>query len=389
MIRNIILLGSTGSIGVNTLKVIQAYPDRYRCIGLAAGRNIPLLIKQIRAFKPRAVCVYNAQCASHLTDALSDKDRPLVFFGADGYIRMAALEGADTVISAMTGAAGLAPTYAAVKAGRHIALANKETMVMAGPIIMAEAKKQGVSIFPIDSEHSAIFQSLQGHSREDLRKVILTASGGPFKDYSLDDMARITPAQALKHPNWDMGEKITIDSATLMNKGLETIEAKWLFDLDMDQINILIHPQSIVHSMVEYRDGSIIAQMGIPDMTIPISYALSYPRHIENNLSPLALDQVATLTFDRPDLKRFACLRLCLEAATTGGSMPTVANAANEVAVDAFLKERLGFLDIPELIEKTMQAHQPFPVNTIEKVMAADSWARKTAHKEMDKWRSF
>jgi 1-deoxy-D-xylulose-5-phosphate reductoisomerase len=258
-------------------------------------------------------------------------------------------------------------------------------MVMAGPLVMAEARKRGVSILPIDSEHSAILQSLRGHPREDLKRVILTASGGPFRDLSLDEMRHVTSAQALRHPNWEMGPKITIDSATLMNKGLEVIEARWLFDLEMDQIDILIHPQSIVHSMVEYRDGSIISQMGIPDMIIPISYALSYPRHLGNSLPPLDLEAIGGLSFKKPDLKRFRCLELALNAATTGGSMPAVLNGANEIAVDAFLRGTIGFLDIPDLIGKTMDAHTPLPVESIDAVMAADRWARETARGQLNR----
>jgi len=298
-------------------------------------------------------------------------------------VRLATLEGVDTVVSAMTGAAGLVPTYEAIKAGKNIGLANKETMVMAGPLVMAEARKRGVTILPIDSEHSAILQSLQGHLREDLKRVILTASGGPFRDLSVEEMRHVTAAQALKHPNWHMGPKITIDSATMMNKGLEVIEAKWLFDLEIDQIDILIHPQSIVHSMVEYRDGSFIGQMGIPDMTIPISYALSYPRHLGNGLPPLDLEMIGDLSFRKPDMKRFRCLELALRAATTGGSMPAVLNGANEIAVDAFLEGTIGFLEIPDLIEKTMDAHTHSSVETIEAVMSADKWARDTARGQL------
>ena len=283
------------------------------------------------------------------------------------------------MVSAMTGAAGLIPTYEAIRAGKDIALANKETMVMAGPLVMAEAEKRGVSILPVDSEHSAILQSMRGHRRKDLKRVILTASGGPFRGLTLDEMRQVTAEQALRHPNWSMGPRITIDSATMMNKGLEVIEARWLFNLEMDQIDILIHPQSILHSMVEYMDGSIIAQMGVPDMTIPISYALSYPRHVKNSLSPLDLEEVGALTFERPDLDRFRCLALALEAAKEGGSMPAVLNGANEVAVGAFLEGRIGFLEIPELIERTMEAHERRAVDTVEAVMEADRWARATA----------
>lgn len=384
--KNITLLGSTGSIGVNALKVIDAHSDKYRCIGLAAGRNIQLCLEQIAHFQPKAVCVIDENLAVELKNQLADKSNPEVFFGPEGFLHLATLKEIDTVISAMTGAAGLLPTYEAVKAGKNIALANKETMVMAGAIIMAEAKKRKVSVLPVDSEHSAIFQSLQGHPGEDIKRVVLTASGGPFRNLPRKKMAQVTPAQALNHPNWDMGEKITIDSATLMNKGLEAIEAKWFFDLNMDQINILIHPQSVVHSMVEYKDGSVIAQLGIPDMTIPISYALSYPHHLKNNLPSLELDKVGTLTFEKPDMKKFRCLDLALEAAKIGGSMPTVLNGANEIAVTAFLEGKINFLGIPDLIEKTMGSHQPHPVDHIGIIVETDQWARNTAEEALRKW---
>jgi len=377
--KNITILGSTGSIGVSALKLISANPKKYKIIALSAGNNSDLLLRQIEAFRPTAVAVLEESLANEVKSRLSAGNAPEVFFGVEGFIRLATLKSVDTVISAMTGAAGLIPTYEAIKAGKGIALANKETMVMAGPLVIAEAKKRSVSILPIDSEHSAILQSLKGHMKEDLKRVILTASGGPFRDLSLHEMREATAAQALRHPNWSMGPKITIDSATMMNKGLEVIEAKWLFGLEMDQIDILIHPQSILHSMVEYKDGSIIGQMGIPDMTIPISYALSYPRHIRTGLAPLDLEKVGTLSFEKPDMKRFKCLDLALKAATKGGSMPAVLNGANEIAVDAFLKGTIGFLEIPDLIEKTMNAHTHSSVETIEAVMTADRWARETA----------
>ena len=377
--KKIALLGSTGSIGVSTLKLAESDPEKYKIVALSAGRNRDLLLRQIEAFRPTSVAVLEESLANEVRYSLPADNAPEVFFGTEGFVRLATLEGVDTVVSAMTGAAGLVPTYKAIKAGKDIALANKETMVMAGQLVMAEAKKRGISILPIDSEHSAILQSLKGHMQEDVKRVILTASGGPFRDMSLDEMRNVTAAQALRHPNWSMGPKITIDSATMMNKGLEVIEAKWLFGLKMDQIDILIHPQSILHSMVEYRDGSIIGQLGIPDMTIPISYALSYPRHIHNSLPPLDLEKVGGLSFERPDMKRFKCLSLALKAAKKGGTMPVVLNGANEIAVDAFLNGKIGFLDIPDLIEKTMDVHTYEPVETIEAVMAADRWARNTA----------
>jgi len=371
-IKNVSVLGSTGSIGVNALKVVRAHPERYRVQALSAGKNITLLQNQIETFKPKAVAVLDQSIAMKLKKALTGSNLPEIFFGPEGFKHLATMKEVDTIISAITGAAGLMPTYEGIKAGKEIALANKETMVMAGPLILREAEKQGVSILPIDSEHSAIFQSLQGHLKEDVKRIILTASGGPFRNLSLKEMARVTAAQALKHPNWEMGAKITIDSATMMNKGLEVIEAKWLFNLPIEQIDVLIHPQSIVHSMVEYRDGSVISQMGIPDMMIPIAYALSYPRRIQTGLPPLALEKVGPLNFEIPDLARFKCLSLALKAASVGGSMPAVLNGANEIAVDAFLNEKIGYLDIPKLIEQTMEAHKTHPIDQIDSVMEAD-----------------
>lgn len=375
----ITVLGSTGSIGLSCLKVIERNPDKYSALALTAGRNIDLLRKQIEKFHPVGVAVADEGLAKNLKSRLEPNAGTEVFSGTEGYIHLATLEEVDTVISAMTGAAGLIPTYAAIKAGKHVALANKETMVMAGPLIMSLVKEQGVTILPIDSEHSAILQSLQGHPRDDVRRIILTASGGPFRDLPLEKMAEVSAEQALRHPTWSMGPKITIDSATMMNKGLEAIEAKWFFDLRMDQISIVIHPQSIIHSMVEYQDGSIIAQLGIPDMITPISYALSYPRHMENHLAPLRLDEIGTLSFERPDGNKFKCLELALRAGEIGESMPAVLNGANEIAVDAFLKGNIDFLEIPALINRTMESHRTFSIDNMKRVMEADSWARNTA----------
>ncbi len=385
--KNITLLGSTGSIGVNALKIIAHNPDRYRAVALAAGKNIDLLLRQIREFRPAAVSVQDESLAEELKRSVPTQEMPAIYFGSDGAVRLATLDEADTVISAITGAAGLLPTYEAIKAGKQIALANKETMVMAGDLVMAMAAKTGVSVLPIDSEHSAILQSLQGHPKEDLLRIILTASGGPFRDFSLERMASVTPEQALNHPNWIMGRKISIDSATMMNKGLETIEAKWLFDLKMDQIEILIHPQSIVHSMAEYKDGSIIAQMGVPDMLIPISYSLSFPHHNGNGLPHLDLEEIGTLSFEKPDLNRFRCLDLALKAAAEGRSMQTVLNGANEIAVDAFLKNRIGFLDIPAVIEKAMDSHVTHRLEDVEMVIEADRWAREKAGELVSRYR--
>jgi len=380
--KKITILGSTGSIGTNALKVIEANPGEYKAVALGAGNNIDLLLEQIRRFQPVAAAVSRKDLANTLKDRLKGHSKTEILFGVKGFSELAALDESDTVISAMSGASGLVPTYEAIKAGKGIALANKEAMVMAGPIIMGLAKKMNISILPIDSEHSAIFQSLQGHRREDLKRVILTASGGPFRNLSLEEMKGVTPALALKHPNWNMGKKISIDSATLMNKGLEAIEAKWLFDLAMDQIDILVHPESIIHSMIEYMDGSVIAQLGVPDMITPISYALSYHRHRKTGLPSLRLEEIKRLTFDKPDKERFRCLTLALKAIEAGGSMPVVLNGANEIAVESFLNGRIGFLQMPTLIERTMDAHDPFQLDGIEAIIEADAWARRTAERE-------
>lgn len=375
--KRLTILGSTGSIGTNALKVVEAYPESYRVAGLAAGSNADLLASQIHRFQPAAVALRDKVEAESLERRLGKLTKTEVYFGVEGFIRVATLAEADTVISAVSGSAGLRPTYAAILAGKEVALANKETMVMAGALVMEEARNRGVDIIPVDSEHSAILQCLRGHPREDLKRVILTASGGPFQDVPPEKLKFVTKAQALLHPNWNMGRKITIDSATLMNKGLEVIEAKWLFDLSMDQISILIHPQSIVHSLVEYKDGSVIAQLGVPDMQTPIAYALSYPHHRETSLLSLRLEEAGPLTFMLPEAGKFKCLDLAFEAAKIGDTMPAVLNAANEEAVELFLNERIGFLDIPLLIERTMAAHRPFSIDGIETVLEADAWARQ------------
>lgn len=377
--KRIAILGSTGSIGCNALRVIESNPHQYRVVGLAAGKNIELLQKQVETFHPLSVSLREKHLAKTLRERLGRRSKTRVFSGTAGLLHISTMPEMDTVISAMTGASGLLPTYAAIEAGKQMALANKETMVMAGQIVMEQAARQRVSILPIDSEHSAILQSLQGHRKVDVKRIILTASGGPFRETTISKLKKVTPMEALRHPTWSMGRKITIDSATLMNKGLEAIEAKWLFDLSIDQISILIHPQSIVHSMVEYRDGSVIAQLGVPSMITPISYALSFPEHRETPLPSLKLEEVGKLTFSEPDMTKFKCLELALRSADIGDSMPAVLNSANEVAVESFLQGEIGFLQIPELIEKTMEAHTPFAVAGIDTVMEADSWAREEA----------
>lgn len=385
--KNIALLGSTGSIGLSTLRVVGLHPDRYHIVALGAGRNVKALIEQIDNWHPKAVAVQDEASAALLRKQLHGEDTPEVLVGTEGYVGLALMDEVNMVVSAMSGAAGLIPTYEAVKAGKAVALANKETMVMAGQLIMAKAAEHNTQVLPIDSEHSAILQCLRGHSREDVRRVILTASGGPFLGMKRGEMKDVTPEQALKHPNWKMGPKVTIDSATLMNKGLEAIEAKWFFGLDMEKINIVIHPQSIVHSMVEYRDGSVIAQLGVPDMTIPISYALAYPRHLELDAGTLDLCEVGNLSFEAVDTERFPCLDLALKAAQAGKTMPIVLNAANEVSVEAFLGHEIGFLEIPRVIEQVMALHRPTEVNELKSVMAADSWARETARELIRKKR--
>jgi len=376
--KRISILGSTGSIGVSTLDVISAHPGEFTITALAGGRNIALLKQQIERFRPRLVAVIDEVHARDLRTLLG-ATIPGILSGPEGYREAAAVEGTDMVVSAMVGAAGLLPTLDAIAAGRDIALANKETLVMAGGIVLNNAAQKGVTIIPVDSEHSAIFQCLQGHHREDLRRIILTASGGPFLHASAEELAEVTPAQALRHPNWVMGKKITIDSATMMNKGLEVIEASWLFDLPVSKIDVLIHPQSIIHSLVEYRDGSVIAQLGVPDMRVPIAYALSYPRRMIRNEAGLDLVNVGALTFFKPDPVRFPALRLAYAAAETGGTAPTVLNAANEVAVTAFIDEEIGFNGISQLVDEVLSRHRVRVEPRIEEILAADRRTREEA----------
>lgn len=373
--KNLTLLGSTGSIGVNTLEIVKSFPDRYSVKALTGGRNLELLAAQVREFRPEVVAVAQAPDVERLKSLLGGV-RVEIHHGQDGLSLCASQPDVDMVVSAIVGAAGLVPTMAAINAGKDIALANKETLVTAGPVVMARARENNVRIFPVDSEHSAIFQSLEGHRSDTVKRLILTASGGPFRERSLATLAEVTPADALAHPNWDMGRKISIDSATMMNKGLEVIEARWLFNFPAEQISVHIHPQSIVHSMVEYVDGSVIAQLGIPDMRTPIAYALSYPERLPLDLSPLDLCRLGQLTFESPDLERFPCLKLAYTALASGGVAPAVLNAANELAVDAFLAERIGFLDIARIIEQTLDECGDGSLNTLEDSILADSRAR-------------
>jgi 1-deoxy-D-xylulose-5-phosphate reductoisomerase len=377
--KTLSLLGSTGSIGGQVLKLVESFTDRFRVVGLSAGKNMNRFREQIHLFQPKAVSVATEKEADELTRDGFPGYPLQVYCGDQGHEKVATLEEAEMVISAMIGAVGLRPTLAAIKARKTVALANKEPLVMAGALMMEESRKNGAGILPVDSEHSAIFQVLQGQPRTALRRLILTASGGPFWNYSKEEMAGITGPQALNHPKWKMGPKITIDSATLMNKGLEVMEAQWLFGVPLEKIEILIHPQSIVHSMVEFHDGSILAQMGVPDMSLPIAYALSYPDRLPLTQTPLDLTACPNLTFFRPDLDRFPCLRLALEAARIGGSMPVVLNAANEMAVYFFLKDMIQYQHIPVLIRDIMEKHNRSLPSDLEEVMAVDAWARQSA----------
>lgn len=376
--KNISILGSTGSIGVNALDVISKRRDQFRIVALAAGRNIDLLEKQIDMFAPRLVSVIDEDHAKALERRFRPGSKVKVVFGDDGYRSVAADGEVDMVLSAMVGAAGLLPTLAAIEAGKDIALANKETLVMAGRLVMEKAKAHGVRILPVDSEHSAVFQCLEGHRREAVKRIILTASGGPFLHVPLEEMPNMKPAQALKHPNWSMGEKITIDSASMMNKGLEIIEARWLFDVPFDKIDVVIHPQSIVHSLVEFADGSLLAQLGQPDMRIPIAYALTYPERMREAGPSLNLTTLKALTFDEPDERRFPCLALARKAGERGASMPAVLNAANEIAVENYLSEKILFTDIPRVVEGVMNQTPPaMNEPSIRDLLDADREARK------------
>ena len=376
--KKIVILGSTGSIGTSTLDIITKFPGMFQAVGLTAGTNVEKLEEQIRTFSPAAVAMADEAAAARLRARCTGL-KTTILGGADGLRQIATMPEADLVISAIVGGAGLVPTLAAITAGKFIALANKEPMVMAGRLMQDEARKHGVRIFPVDSEHSALFQSMEGHRVEDILRLILTASGGPLWDLTKAQLQHVTVEQALKHPNWKMGDKITIDSATLMNKGLEVVEARWLFDIPASKIEVVVHRESIIHSLVEYLDRSVIAQLGLPDMRTPIAYAMNYPARVPLDLPSLNLAQIGTLTFFNPDHDRFPCLGLGYEALQVGGTMPAVLNAANEVAVQAFLDRRIGFLGIADTIRRTMDAHQPVEVSTLEDALGADTWARAKA----------
>ena len=377
--KRIAVLGSTGSIGKNTLKIAERKPDLFKIVSLSAGTNIELLKEQILKFKPLLASVINLDLAKKLEGMLPSGCASQIVGGIEGVVAAATLPQADLVVAAIAGAAGLVPTFEAIRAGKDIALANKESLVMAGKLLMAEAKTKNVKIIPIDSEHSAIFQSLAGNNKEEVKRILLTASGGPFLNHSCRDLSRVSPAEALRHPRWSMGKKVTIDSATLMNKGLEVIEATWLFDVPAEIIDVYIHPQSIIHSLVEYIDGSVIAQLSLPDMKIPIAYALSYPERINTGMDTLNFLEIESLTFQAPDEKRFPALKLAYRAIKKGETMPAAMNAANEVAVEAFLQGQIRFVDIFSVVEETMNAHQIAPFNNLEDILMVDRESRNKA----------
>jgi 1-deoxy-D-xylulose-5-phosphate reductoisomerase len=377
--KAISILGSTGSVGVTTLDVVGRFADRFRVVAMAAGRNLDLFIEQIRRFRPELVSVATPELASELEARLGGDDVTVVH-GIDGAIAVATHNATELVVSALVGAMGLRPTLAAIKAGKDIAFANKEVLVIAGELVTAAVRESGVRLLPVDSEHNAIFQCLEGRGRDSLKRIILTASGGPFRELPADRFESITIEQALNHPTWRMGNKITIDSATLMNKGLEVIEARWLFNVTPEQVTVVVHPQSVVHSMVEMIDGSVIAEMAIPDMAIPVAYALAYPDRLPlEHLRTLSLVDCAKLTFEEPDLARFPCLRLGYEALRAGNTMPACLNAANEEMVAGFLAGEVRFADIPRHLEAVMSRHPNSPARTLEDLLETDGWARAAA----------
>jgi 1-deoxy-D-xylulose-5-phosphate reductoisomerase len=377
-VKNVVLLGSTGSIGTSTIKVAEDLPDQIRLLGLAAGNNHEVLLEQTRKHRPQAISITDPARATELQDVLGTSTQ--VFSGHEGLVKLATLPAADIVLIAIVGTAGLQPALAAIRAGKDIAVASKEILVMAGEIVMREAAKNGVRVLAVDSEHSAIFQCLDGKPPSSVRKLWLTASGGPFRDraaWPKEKFREITVERALKHPSWVMGRKITIDSATLFNKGLEMIEARWLFNIEMGRVSVVVHPQSVVHSMVEFVDGSIIAQLSTPDMCLPIQYALTYPDRVRSDRVQTSFAKIGNLTFEEPDLERFPALGLARRAGEMGGTLPAVLNAANEVAVDAFCDGRITFEQITTVVAQSMRRHEIVPHPTLEQILGADAWARK------------
>ena len=375
--KTISILGSTGSVGENTLRIVRIHPERFRVSALAARKNAAKLYDQAVEFRPKVVCVYKPKAAKPYAPKFKRLGVKLVT-GDEGLLEVSTLAGVNQVICAMVGAVGLQPIFAAVHAGKSLAIANKEPLVMAGKLLLETAAKKSVTVLPIDSEHSALLQCLEHQDPRFIKKLILTSSGGPFRKLK-GSLAKITPAQALKHPKWKMGPKITIDSATLMNKGLEVIEAANLFDVEAKKVEVVIHPEAIVHALVEFVDGSHMAHLGVTDMKLPIQYAMSYPERLENHLPHLDLAHLKALHFEKPDLRRFPCLKLGYEASKIGGTMPAVLNAANEIAVQAFLKKQIGFLDISKIIEKTMMAHKLIQKPKLTEILDADLWARREA----------
>nr|WP_199304127.1 1-deoxy-D-xylulose-5-phosphate reductoisomerase [Nodosilinea sp. FACHB-131] len=381
-VKAITLLGSTGSIGTQTLDILEHHPDQFRLVGIAAGNNVELLAQQVRQFKPEIVAICNPDKLGELRDALAGLDpMPQLLAGDDGIVEVARYGDAEAVVTGIVGCAGLLPTLAAIEAGKDIALANKETLIAGGPAVLPLVEKHGVKLLPADSEHSAIFQCLQGVPKDGLRRILLTASGGAFRDWPVEKLAQVTVADALKHPNWSMGRKITVDSATLMNKGLEVIEAHYLFGLDYDRIDIVIHPQSIIHSLIELQDTSVLAQLGWPDMRLPLLYALSWPDRIYTDWEPLDLVKAGDLTFREPDHAKYPCMDLAYAAGRAGGTMTAVLNAANEQAVALFLDEKIHFLEIPKVIEGVCDRHRSHNVTqpVLADILAADQWARAEA----------
>jgi len=377
--KRLAILGSTGSIGVNTLDLVERFREEFDVLALAAGTNLPLLREQISTFKPRLVSVLDPERAHALRTSLKGEEVEVVY-GQEGLIRAATLPGVELVVLAVVGSVGILPLLAAIEKGINVALANKESIVMAGEIVMKRAHEKGVAILPIDSEHSAIFQALGSNmGGEGVKRIILTASGGPFYTLPVEAFKKVSPREALAHPVWDMGPKISVDSATLMNKGLEVIEAHWFFRVPPERIEVLIHPQGVVHSLVEYMDSSIVAQLSVPDMRIPISYALSYPKRLAADLPVLNLVELNHLTFDPPDYEKFPSLGLAYQALDGGGTLPAVLNAANEVAVEAFLQGRIGIDYIPRVVASTMARHQATPLRGVEDALAADQWAKAKA----------
>jgi 1-deoxy-D-xylulose-5-phosphate reductoisomerase len=378
--KNVVLLGSTGSIGTSTVKVAEDLPDKICLLALGAGNNFGLLLAQTQKHKPKAVSIFDPKKAAELKKILGNSTQ--VFSGEEGLIKLATLPEADVVLIAIVGTAGLKPALAAIRAGKDIAVASKEILVMAGEIVMNEARKHGVRVLAVDSEHSAIFQCLDGKPANSVRKLILTASGGPFRDKTIwpkEKFSEISVERALKHPSWVMGRKITIDSATLFNKGLEMIEARWLFDIEMARVGVVVHPQSIVHSMVEFVDGSLIAQLSTPDMCLPIQYALTYPDRAASGRVQTNFPKIGTLTFEEPDIERFPAIELARRAGEVGGTLPAVLNAANEIVVEAFVNRKINFPQITEAVRRTMDAHKTVSHPTLEQILEADNWARKAA----------